>query len=1435
MAVEYKYKPKTQKAATNVSSLPSLPSLFEKDEIDKSTKALQSQYDNLKMRLEESGVDPEGGGEVDNRNLIEKALNLDANQGLIMDFFEVIDRPTQAIKGALAGAFDKDEDTKFLEGLWKGLSGQEEMTGTEFLDSIGSGLDTENMGKFQTFMTDVLVDVVLDPLTYVPGGFFAKKLLGKHGKLITQTAAQRHTTKFLKSLGIEDLSKVDDVLQLDTLAQNGIFKNADHLKQFSLKNVGDGVPFNWDEAFESGVIQIKGSTKAAGEATEDTLVQTLGKKVKETEGLEDILVYQTKTANQAGDITLLKKMDDGSIVKFQSIEVKDLYGGAYGSNSMVFSIGEDGTIQFGKGKNFKKLSPEKQEKLLKAMNKLTGLANDQDRPLAEIVGMLKNRTLKKGDEIGQTTLQFGDDILDQVVGELGDDAETFGKLLFDIVGDIDDEWVGFVDKNGAAQFLRGEDLLKNIDISGKINLDTSAGIPSKLKKSVNQTAKSLKDKGDPRTLKEIKDTLYKAKGYGLSERYAAGQTRLMTNIKAKDTLVAQTDEFWEEVLAGGMVSQKKGLGLRIIESARAKSDVIDTIAKSMGDVADSIKRSFNMKHGIESKTVKKLQRLGGEAAYKAESYGKRLTVISKNIAKGNSKGLQYTTQILEAGFDATGAINTAARKVDYNTLYRNAVEHAKAGKVAILPNFTDDIMADNFIKNFNDTIKQYNNLNGDVFKLLKKDGSYALQVLDDVGYDGLTKLDISEEIFGRKLANFGKVDLDPEALKFFDEFGDEIMEMQKVKDELTSLLIDELGFDALPDAMKGTNGYMRHIVSKEGRELMKASRPAVRSPYVKEGVDMLATRSYIGSIDEVNKGMKAFYGMGDDFFDSNAHHSMADLIRVAVEREEQAKVLTTLLDASTDAGKPIFQILDDTVETVDKMGAQFKLMGNFKDEFNKMYKNLSPDAVKAFDAYLIKNGFGKGKVIGMHKSAYQMLRNIDRAFVEVPDIIKNYDKFLNNWKSLTLMTGGFHMRNFFGNMSNSYLVGMGAIDQVRYGGRASTELLTHRRVMAQIAEGTLDPKDLANQLTKADFDSYMRVKDYFESGASQIHKGYRDLDMVKKQVDDLADAGGAKGAYNKLVSANYKISETMDDVQRYALYSWSTDKATAKLAKQGVTGDALIQQARGMGIDDVHNALFDYSNLTSFEKDYMKRLFPFYTFMKNNLIFQAKNIVANPKYYARTGRAYKYYTEDMMGVNMEDMPSYMSDNMWLPIPAIIKKGDGESIRFLKANLPVSDFTELVENPFKKGATSITAPIKIPLELGANTDFFTGGAIKKFPGEKSRLESTDSVLSGVRDAKGNFSLTGDPTLQKIGDDLGLRTPRNLVTGLLDLADTVKTGITGVDATAPSGLMNSMVADKNLTDIQIAKLYSDIEHLRNLKSLYEQETGEKLPTLAELGIK
>ena len=141
------------------------------------------------------------------------------------------------------------------------------------------------------------------------------------------------------------------------------------------------------------------------------------------------------------------------------------------------------------------------------------------------------------------------------------------------------------------------------------------------------------------------------------------------------------------------------------------------------------------------------------------------------------------------------------------------------------------------------------------------------------------------------------------------------------------------------------------------------------------------------------------------------------------------------------------------------------------------------------------------------------------------------------------------------------------------------------------------------------------------------------------------------------------------------------------------------------------------------------------------------------------------------------------------------------------------------------------PIKFGWEFLTGVDTFTGAPIQQFPGQKSLDTTSNSLFKFLRNEKGEFDVTKDPILKKFVDDLGFRTLRRPLTAILDSIDTIlgrqdiKTGL--FDVLEQTGITTTVKKE----DLNLTALYQQLEYLRNLKKLYEQNTGKELPTQAQ----
>lgn len=118
----------------------------------------QKQTEGLKKRLEASGIDPEDA--TDSRNFLEKMLNLEKDQNVLFDIFEVLERPQQALFGAIqASQKGKDVGKAALENF----KGNEHTYGKDLLLEAGAVNDSKEKFGWDDAL-GLGLDVFADPI-----------------------------------------------------------------------------------------------------------------------------------------------------------------------------------------------------------------------------------------------------------------------------------------------------------------------------------------------------------------------------------------------------------------------------------------------------------------------------------------------------------------------------------------------------------------------------------------------------------------------------------------------------------------------------------------------------------------------------------------------------------------------------------------------------------------------------------------------------------------------------------------------------------------------------------------------------------------------------------------------------------------------------------------------------------------------------------------------------------------------------------------------------------------------------------------------------------------------------------------------------------------------------------------------------------------------
>ena len=307
------------------------------------------------------------------------------------------------------------------------------------------------------------------------------------------------------------------------------------------------------------------------------------------------------------------------------------------------------------------------------------------------------------------------------------------------------------------------------------------------------------------------------------------------------------------------------------------------------------------------------------------------------------------------------------------------------------------------------------------------------------------------------------------------------------------------------------------------------------------------------------------------------------------------------------------------------------------------------------------------------------------------NFLKLYDKFTNVWKKMATTSVGFHVRNAFGNAFQMYL---------------------------DVGAEALNPKwlQIANEVGK--------------DSAEVLFKSVDGVEYTGKMVNDLFKQVGLDDVtqlsteFNKARKGNITIDELINGVTKpktnpiEAIFNTS-QKVGDNIEKLAKRQQFSILLERGYSPleakQHVDKFLFDYSDLTDFETDFMKRIIPFYTFAKKNMELQIDTLLHNPTPVKNARRI----LDNQRKVNVsKEEEQLIKDN---DKDKIITDFGGKK-RTISTNLPwIQDVNPL---------GSLNPIIKTPLELATNKNFTFGNDIEQYGGQVKEASPIEGLLGGI---------------------------------------------------------------------------------------------------------
>lgn len=365
-----------------------------------------------------------------------------------------------------------------------------------------------------------------------------------------------------------------------------------------------------------------------------------------------------------------------------------------------------------------------------------------------------------------------------------------------------------------------------------------------------------------------------------------------------------------------------------------------------------------------------------------------------------------------------------------------------------------------------------------------------------------------------------------------------------------------------------------------------------------------------------------------------------------------------------------------------------KQKGNIKEPVMVSKRMLDEDLVeytnKEFKGLMIPRVIAED----LEKIGKQVFNN-----EELKKFLRGYDAIQNFFKgSVTSIFPAFHGRNFLSNVAQNFLdIGVKALDPVSN--------LRAINILRESSKGVFT-------------DVFGRTFNY------------ADLRKIMKEKGVL----GSPGARDVAETVEQKLSTGMKqkiDTEFKRFFSSESAPFRAGRAVGNViesharTINFLTNLERGMSFDEAAKRtkefLFDYDNLSQFEKTVMRRAIPFYTWTRKNLELQAKMLIKKPVIISTELKTQRL-GENETPEERQNLPEYLAEGLAIKVGnknglAQYLTGMGLPIENALQILPQGlSLDEIVDYLNKIASQGAFVP-KFIAELATGHDFFRNKPLK----------------------------------------------------------------------------------------------------------------------------
>ncbi len=318
--------------------------------------------------------------------------------------------------------------------------------------------------------------------------------------------------------------------------------------------------------------------------------------------------------------------------------------------------------------------------------------------------------------------------------------------------------------------------------------------------------------------------------------------------------------------------------------------------------------------------------------------------------------------------------------------------------------------------------------------------------------------------------------------------------------------------------------------------------------------------------------------------------------------------------------------------------------------------------------------------------------------------LTHYDQVQNVWKRWQLAVfPKYHLRNMVGNMWNNYLAGINPKYYIQAQAIQSYRKYKHTPMWGELARKELRGIGVGLDEAEQVIDRAERMgvvsRGWYSSDISYSIKqaiGGRPLNSNVWQkigygIDYAAEKGMKVGA---TIENNARLAHFLDRIKER---KYSVEEAALSVKKY----------------------LFDYGDLTHFERTVLKRLMPFYTWTRKNIPLQLESLWKNPeKYMPLSIPVRNREPKDLLRLK------YANPNLYQRLPLEVQRSiDTVTYVPMEGLLPAADLSKMAR-PQDILYDLLSPFVKEPIQQSLNKDIYFNQPIQRYRGENKPFLGVD---------------------------------------------------------------------------------------------------------------